>query len=76
MSEMNLLHGMDRIKSATASSPIAVFRCDMEDELNFVFAGTVKTQQLIHANDPNLIGVYDGSMNMDEIKARLRSELS
>jgi len=72
MSSMSVLHTMDRIKSATPSSPIAVFRGKVRGEVNAVFAATVRTRQLIEAGDPDLIGVYDGSMNMSEIAETLR----
>ena len=66
---------MDRIKGATSQSPIAVFRCDKDNEVNAVFAATVKTQQMIAEKDPNLIGVYDASMNLYEIEQTLRKNV-
>ena len=75
MSYMSIKHTMDRIKSATSSSPIAVFRCNKEDEVNAVFAATVKTRQMIANKDPNFIGIYDASMNLLEIERTLRQNV-
>jgi hypothetical protein len=76
MSLMSITHTMFRISSATPASPIAVFRCNENKEggeVNAVFAATVKTHQMIAAGDPDLIGVYDGSMDLVEVERVLRN---
>jgi hypothetical protein len=72
MSLMSVSHTIDRIKGATELSKIAVFRCEKSGEVNAVFASTVKTQKLIREKHPDLIGVYDSSMNLHEIERTLR----
>jgi len=71
MSKGNLQQVMARIKGSEVSSPIAVFRCDEPEMLNAVFAATVKTQQMIEQRHPDLIGVYDGTMNLDQVLREL-----
>lgn len=71
MSEGNLYEVMARISGATVSSPIAVFRCRRAQMLNAVFAGTVKTQKMIEHRHPDLIGVYDGTMNLERVQNEL-----
>ena len=75
MSMMNLRHTMERIKTATLDSPIAVFKSDLKGFVNTVFGATVQTQRLIAANDPSLIGVYDGSMNLLEIERQIQTKM-
>lgn len=75
MSFMTVHHAMDRIKAADPSSPIAIFRCGKEGEVNAVFGATVKTQQMIADGDPSLIGVYDSSMNLKIIEDVLRQNV-
>ena len=75
MSNMSVRHTMDRIKGATSSSPIAVFRCNEKDKVNAVFAATVKTRQMIADKDPDFIGIYDASMNFLEIERTLRQNV-
>lgn len=39
--------------------------------LNACFAGTVKTQKMIERRHPDLIGVYDGTMNLERVRQEL-----
>jgi len=75
MSFMEVKHVIERIKTATPSSPIAVFRGGGKNQVNAVFADTVYTQQMIANHDPTLIGVYDGSMNLGDIAQTLRKNV-
>jgi len=67
-----------RIKTATVLSPIAVFkaRSILGDELNAVFADTVKTREKIEAGDENYIGTFDRTMDMFEVRSVLRAAVS
>jgi len=71
MSNGNLQQVMIRINGATPESQIAVFRTDLPEMLNAVFAATVLTQRMIEAKDQTLIGVYDGTMDLQAIKKEL-----
>jgi hypothetical protein len=62
---------MDRIKTATPSSPIAVFKCSAPGMLNAVFGATVISQSKIRT-DRDLIGVYDGLMDRQVVLDHLR----
>jgi hypothetical protein len=66
---------MVRIKGATPDSQIAVFRCDEPENLNAVFAATVITRRMIDEGHRDLIGVYDGTMNLGDIERELRSHV-
>jgi len=65
---------IDRIKAATSQSPIAVFKTP-DGFLDASFASTVECQRLLQmpAEDTGLIGVYDKSLCMDEIRSDLRA---
>ncbi len=54
---------MDRIKTATPDSPIAVFKSDKG--LDCVFANTVITEERV--DDEDCIGSYHGKMDMNYI---------
>ena len=71
MTQSTLKHAMVRIQYAEHSSPIAVFRCPEPEKLNFVFASTVKTQQMISQGHPDFIGVYDSTMDQAKVLQEL-----
>jgi len=67
-----------RIKIASVLSPIAVFRKKsiLGNNLDAVFADTVKTQEKIEAGNINYIGTFDKTMNMFDIRDVLRKSES
>lgn len=71
MSKCSINQVMMRIKGSDASSQIAVFRCEEPEKLDAVFASTVKTRSMIVQRQPGLIGVYDGTMNLDQVSREL-----
>ncbi len=71
MGHLNLESTMGRIKTATPDSQIAVSRSDIDGNLNSFFAATVISKKLIADGDPALIGVYDGTMNLEAVKKHL-----
>ena len=71
MSISKLSQVMLRIEGAEPSSPIAVFRCWKAGMLQAVFADTIQTQQMIAERHPDLIGVFDGTMNQNQIMDQL-----
>lgn len=73
MALMNVKDTMARIRDAAPASPIAVFRGGKKEEVNSVFAATVRTQQMVAAKDPDLIGVYDGTMDLLEVENEILS---
>lgn len=66
---------MGRIAAATEESPIAVFCTDRRLLLNAVFAGTLKTNELIEGRSRRLIGIYHGRMPLDVVRNELRTWL-
>ena len=76
MSNASLEHTLIRIKGANPGSPIAVFKTPLPDSLNAVFASTIKTQQMIYGDHPDLIGVFDGTMDMEAVKELLAGHIT
>lgn len=72
MSNCTVDVAIERIKTATSESPIAVFFSDMKYHVNVVFASTVATRDKIARKDPSLIGVYTGNMDMTKVKADIK----
>lgn len=58
---------LERVKSATSKSPIAVFKCNVFGHFNAVFANTVETQRRIRSGDPAYIGTFDKGWKKDEL---------
>lgn len=75
MSYANLEQTLIRIKGATPDSPIAVFKTQVPGSLNAMFAATIKTQEMINENHPDLIGVFDGLMDIPAVKSLLASHV-
>lgn len=76
MSNATLSYTMWRIEVATKYSPLAVFKSKKPGCLDSMFASTVETQKAIFENHPDLIGVFDNSMNLKGVKAQLSQHLS
>ena len=75
MSIMNLDHTMVRIKGATQGSPIAVFRVALPGVVDAVFAATITTQEIIAEGRPDLIGVFDGSMDQKSVRETIEPNI-
>lgn len=75
MSAGDINQVMIKIRGATTESPIAVFNCDKVGMLDAVFASTVMSQRRIRKNDKDLIGVYDNTMNLDEVQSQLKKHV-
>lgn len=72
MSKMTLAHAVERIAAAAEGQEIAVFQCSSPDVLECVFARTVETQRRLKADDPRLIGVFDGTQSRETLTQALR----
>jgi len=66
---------MDRIKSATRYSPIAVFHSVGEGKLDALFASTVMTEIKIRKEGKFLVGVYHQYMDLRKIYKELKSAM-
>jgi hypothetical protein len=66
---------LNRIQSASKRSPIAVFRCNIPEKLNAVFADTAVSAKQIE-NDDRLVGVYHRRMSEDRILMELRAAVT
>lgn len=71
MSRMNLTAVMDRIRTATPDSQIAVFRTGDRGYLDAMFCNTIVTLRRIANQDAAFIGVYDGTMDCKSIHKNL-----
>lgn len=67
MRELSLTVIMDRIKTATVDSPIAVFKAGKG--LNAVFANTVISEERAESND--YVGKYHGKMDISWVSNHL-----
>lgn len=75
MSIMNLEHTMVRINGATQDSPIAVFRCALPGVVDAAFAATWTTLQIIEEGHPDLIGVFDGTMDQKWVRETIEPNI-
>lgn len=71
MSQDTIEHAMMKIEYARPESPIAVFKSNQDGHVNAMFADTIKTKERIARCDPDLIGVFDATMNQRHIRAML-----
>ncbi len=62
---------LHRIKAAEPRSPIAVFLTE-NGRLDAMFGATVDTLGRIIASGPDLVGVFDRTMDISSIRKRLR----
>jgi len=62
-----------RIKIAPVKSPIAVLISDSGSKwrLDAVFADTVKTKEYIESNPDSVVGVFNRTMNLTDVKNTL-----
>ncbi len=66
---------LERIHIAPKDSPLLILSCGEKDNVLCYFANTVTSQQLIRAKPSNLIGVFDGSMDLEEVQQQLKTQM-
>ncbi len=80
MSLCSISIAMKRIKEASPESPLIVFGVNRspfdhqvyrEIVVDVMFASTIKSQEAIIAEDPNIIGVFHSRMNHDRVSYKL-----
>jgi hypothetical protein len=77
MSIMSVYQAMIRIKDADQRSPIAIFKCEEKgDQINAVFASTVRTQTMIKSGDENYIGSYHRGMDLALVRRSIEEAIS
>lgn len=80
MSKMEINVALERIKIATVTSPILVLTCGEKGNVMCFFANTIESQRIICRQQPNVIGIFDSSMDFDDmkklIKTRVRADYS
>ena len=64
---------MTRIKGASKDSPIMVMSSGGGGYVDAVFAATIESHRMIANGDLRIIGVYDGTMDQDQIMEYLTS---
>lgn len=73
MSKMDIQDALERIKTAPPTSPLLLLTCGEKTNVLCCFANTIIARQL--AKQPNAIGVFDGTMDREEVKKRLNSKV-
>jgi hypothetical protein len=59
MSESTVEIALERIKSATRSSPIIAFKSKRKDVVDCYFYNTIKSREMLTTNSSNFIGIFD-----------------
>ena len=73
MSKMDVKTALERIAIAPKDSPLLVLTCGEKDNVQCCFANTVESKKMV--NQPNVIGVFDKSMDLDEVKTMIRAKV-
>jgi hypothetical protein len=78
MSKMEIKAALERIEYATPISPLIVLSCNSEVFVECSFANTVDARRIVNSKQANLIGTFDGTMNLDKvaqlIKGRVKAD--
>lgn len=72
MSTAKLDTTLDRVKSAGSDSPIVVAKTKREGYYESFFYNTVYGREFVRLNPPNLIGVFHGGMDAQQVAKKLR----
>ena len=75
MTLMTLPKIMDRIKTATPQSRIAVFVCPEPGYLDAVFAATTETNAVIASGSAAYLGSFHGDMDLKAVRGLLESHI-
>ncbi len=75
MAKMTIQTVLERIRIAPNDSPLLILTCREKDNVLCYFANTVTSQQFIRAKPSSLIGVFDGSMDLEEIKKQMKNQM-
>ncbi|MEN9757251.1 MAG: hypothetical protein RL755_1438 [Pseudomonadota bacterium] len=78
MSKMEIKAALERIEYATPISPLIVLSCGYDNCVQCSFANTVEAHRIVKSKEANLIGIFDGTMDLDEvaqlIKGRVKAD--
>lgn len=78
MSKMEIKAALERIEYATPVSPLIVLSCGYDNCVQCSFANTVEAHRIVKSKEANLIGIFDGTMDLDEvaqlIKGRVKAD--
>ncbi len=70
---MDVKSALERIAIAPKDSPILVLTCGEKDNVQCCFANTIESKKMV--NQPNVIGVFDKSMDLDEVKSTIKTKV-
>ncbi len=73
MSKMDIKLALERIAIAPKDSPLLVLTCGEKDNVLCYFSNTIESRKMV--NQSNAIGVFDKTMNLDEVKAVIRAKV-
>jgi hypothetical protein len=75
---MEIKAALERIEYATPISPLIVLSCGYDNCVQCSFANTVEAHRIVKSKEANLIGIFDGTMDLDEvaqlIKGRVKAD--
>ena len=75
MSKMDIKAALERIQYATPISPLLVLSCGYENCVQCAFANTVEAHRIVSSKQANLIGVFDGTMDLDEVAQLIKERV-
>lgn len=70
---MDIKSALERIAIAPKDSPILVLTIGEKDNVQCCFANTIESRKMV--NQSNAIGVFDKTMNLDEVKSIIRAKV-
>jgi hypothetical protein len=73
MSKMDIQDALERIKTATKESPLLLLTCGEKTNIICCFANTIIARQM--ATQPNFIGIFDKTMDIEEVKKLISSKV-
>jgi len=75
MAKMTIQTILERIRIAPIDSPLLILTCGEKDNVLCYFTNTVTSQQFIRAKPSRMIGVFDGSMDLEKVKKQMRTQM-
>ncbi len=75
MSKMEIRAALERIQSAPPMSPMIVLSSGHDNYVECAFANTVEAHRIAVCKPANFIGVFDGTMDLDDIAKLIKERV-
>jgi len=75
MSKMEIKAALERIQYATPSSPLIVLSCFNENYVQCAFTNTIEAHRIVSSKQSNVIGVFDGTMDLDGVAKLIKERV-